>query len=332
MGGDLLPGILTAVWAEGGEVSAQGLEMVRAAAAIAASLGCGLAALALGPVSRGAAPALQGAGAGEVIYSEEAALAAAPSEAGLAALAAAAAGARPALVCLAADSFGRDWAPRLAYRLGAGFIGEVTDVRVEAGRLLCERLVFGGKAIATMAARTETAVATLRPGAGGGDAEPRPGTGPVRELGVRIPLEPGWPRLVRLESEQREGPRLEQAKVIVSGGRGLGGPEGFAPLGELAEALGGALGASRAAVDEGWAPATWQIGQTGKTVAPDLYIAVGISGASQHLVGCSRAKTLVAINRDPEAPIFDYARLGIAGDWREVVPALTEAVKEMRRG
>ncbi len=325
-----MPGILTAVWAEGGAVSAQELEMVRAAAGLAASLGCGMAALALGPVSRGAAPALQRAGAGEVIYSEEAALAAGPSEAGLAALAAAAADLQPALVCLAADSLGRDWAPRLAYRLGAGFVGEVTDIRVEAGVLLCERLVFGGKAIATMAARTETAVATLRPGAGREDGEPRRGSGPVRALGTRIPFEAHWPRRVRMESEQREGPGLEEAKVIVSGGRGLGGPEGFTALGELAAALGGAVGASRAAVDEGWAPATWQIGQTGKTVAPDLYIAVGISGASQHLVGCSRAKTIVAINQDPEAPIFDYARLGIVGDWREVVRAMTETVKEMR--
>ena len=324
--------ILTVAPASAAGVAPAALELTRAAAHLAAGAGLELFALVLGPGARAWAPSLQAAGAGEVITCEEDSIAEAPSEAGLVALLEASAQIGPSLVLLPADSLGRDWAPRLAYRLGAGLVTEVTDWSFEAGSPLFERLVFGGKAIATMAVRGEVAVATVRPGAGRREEPPAPGHGHLRDLGARIPLDPSWPRIVARRTEERQGPGLDEARVVVSGGRGLGGPEGFGPLQELAAALGGALGASRAAVDEGWVPATWQIGQTGKTVAPDLYIAVGISGASQHLVGCARAKTIVAINEDPEAPIFDHARLGVVGDWRQVVPELTRAVKELLPG
>ncbi len=332
MGGEPLTKIMTAVWAAGGRVSGLGLEVARAAAQLAAEMEARLIVLALGTGATTAAQALREAGADEVVTCEEEALDASPGEAGLVALERACELTGPALVLLPADSLGRDWAPRVAYRLDAGLVTEVTDWSLEAGRPVFQRLVFGGKAIATMAVAGGPAVATVRPGAGRRDQPPRPGQGELRTLGIRIAPDPRWPRVVRRQAEERQGPGLEEARVIVSGGRGIGGPEGFGPLRELAGALGGAVGASRAAVDEDWVPPTWQIGQTGKTVAPDLYIAVGISGASQHLVGCARAKTIVAINRDAEAPIFDYARLGVVGDWREVLPALTAAVKEMLAG
>jgi electron transfer flavoprotein alpha subunit len=324
-----LTNIATAVWAWGGRIPAAGIELVRSAAALAVETGGELGVLALGIGARVAADTLRAAGADLVLTCEEEALDTAPGEAGLAALLASCDVLRPSLVLLPADSLGRDWAPRLGYRLGAGLVTEVTDWSLEDGRPVFQRLVFGGKAIATMRVAGGVAVATARPGAGRRDEPPRAGRGEVRDLGLAIEAQPNWPRLLRRQAEERQGPGLEEARAIVSGGRGLGGPEGFIPLEQLARTLGGAVGASRAAVDEGWAPPSWQIGQTGKTVAPDLYVAVGISGASQHLVGCSRAKTIVAINRDPEAPIFDYARLGVVGDWREVLPALTAALKEM---
>lgn len=332
MGGDPLAKILTAAWAAGGAVSLTSLELTRAAAQLAAEMQGDVAVLALGAGAGAAAAALQGAGAAEVFTCEEASLEIAPGEAGLLALERACGILSPSLVLLPADSLGRDWAPRLAYRLRAGLVSEVTDWSLDEGRLIFERLVFGGKAIAAMTVQGDVAVATVRGGAGRREEPPAPGTGEVRDLRFAIPLDLRWPILISRQAEERPGPSLEEARVIVSGGRGLGGAEGFSPLAELAAALGGAVGSSRAAVDEGWAPATWQIGQTGKTVAPDLYIAVGISGASQHLVGCSRAKTIVAINKDPQAPIFDYAQIGVVGDWRQLVPALTLAVKEMLQG
>jgi len=321
--------ILTAVMAGGGDgTDLAGLERVGAAAHLARALGGELAALALGPGAVEAAQALRGAGADLILSADAPALAASPVEAGLALLDAACGQLDPGLVLLGADGLGRDWAPRLAFRRGAGLVSEVEDWSVDGVEVTFRRLVFGGKAIALQAAGGPV-VATLRPGAGRRTAAPPPGRGEVRALALDLAPEPSWPRILARTLEERQGPALEEARAVVSGGRGLGGPEGFGPLGELAAALGGALGASRAAVDEGWAPPTWQVGQTGRTVAPDLYIAVGISGASQHLVGCAKAKTLVAINTDPTAPIFDAARLGVVGDWRRVVPALARAVREL---
>ena len=135
--------------------------------------------------------------------------------------------------------------------------------------------------------------------------------------------------MVNSVQEEAAGIKLEDAKIVVSGGRGLGGPEPFANLEELAKLLGGAVGASRAAVDSGWVPASYQVGLTGKTITPDLYITVAISGASQHLAGCSGAKVIVAINKDSEANIFKEASYGVVGDWEQVVPAFAEAVREL---
>jgi len=132
-------------------------------------------------------------------------------------------------------------------------------------------------------------------------------------------------KVVRTVKEEIEGVKLEEAKIVVAGGRGLGGPEGFRPLQELANALGAGIGASRAAVDSGWVPYSWQIGLTGKTITPDVYITVGISGASQHIAGCSGAKCIVAINKDRDANIFRYARYGLVGDWQKLLGAVIEA-------
>ncbi|MDA8345451.1 MAG: electron transfer flavoprotein subunit alpha/FixB family protein [Thermaerobacter sp.] len=322
--------ILATATLQGGAATAAGLDLLGLAAELAGASGGSVTVLALGAGARAVAQSLLAQGADEVLCSEEPALAQSPSEAGLAALLEAARQVQPELLLLATDSLGRDWAPRVAARLAAGIVTEATGVAFEAGRFVGTRPVFGGKAVARMAARTKVAVMTVRPGAGSAkppDAAGQ-GSGGVRDLGLEITLQPDWPEVVRREVEAVSGPRLEEAKIIVSGGRGVGGPEGFRVLQELAEELGAAVGASRAAVDEGWVPAAWQIGQTGKAVAPDLYIAVGISGASQHMVGCSRAKTLVAINTDPDALIFETAQLGLIADYREALPALAQALRE----
>jgi electron transfer flavoprotein alpha subunit len=136
-------------------------------------------------------------------------------------------------------------------------------------------------------------------------------------------------KVVSVVKEETEGVKLEEARIVVAGGRGLGGPEGFGPLQELANALGAGIGASRAAVDSGWVPYTWQIGLTGKTITPEVYITVGISGASQHIAGCTGAKCIVAINKDRDANIFRYARYGIVGDWQKLIGAAIEAAQAL---
>lgn len=227
------------------------------------------------------------------------------------------------------DDLGRELAPRFAYRAGAGVATEAAQVSWEDGRLVTRRPVYGGKAVATLTLPGHVGVIQVKDRAFD-PAEPAgTGAGSIETL----PAEGGSPRLTVREQvrEESEGVPLEEAAVVVAGGRGIGGPEPFQKeLAELARLLGGAVGASLAAVDAGWVPQSYQVGQTGKSVAPDLYLAVGISGASQHVAGITGARHVVAINKDGEAPIFRVAELGVVGDWKEVLPALTRAVQELR--
>ncbi len=233
----------------------------------------------------------------------------------------------PDVILFGAGDVGRELAPRLAHRLGGALVTDCVGIRADGGEIVFTRPVYGGKAMAEVAAGRGPFVATVRPRV----FDPAPSGGAAAEV---VPVEVALDgvaartRVVERQAEDKAGPSLEEARVIVSGGRGVGGPEGFGMLEELAGLLGAALGASRAAVDAGWAPAAWQVGQTGKIVAPDLYIAIGISGASQHLAGISAAKHVVAVNKDPEAPIYKRAELGVAADYRQVVPALTRKLRE----
>lgn len=242
--------------------------------------------------------------------------------------------AEPRIILLPGDSLGRDLAPRLAFRLRAGIVTEVIEVEIEADsrRPRFTRQVYGGKAKGVMTPRTFPVVATVKPRTFE-PAEPRGGGG-GREVTVELSLDPSQARsrLVERVQEEATGVKLEDARIVISGGRGLGGPEGFRPLQELAVLLKGAVGASRAACDAGWVPASWQVGQTGRTVSPDLYIAVGISGATQHVAGISGAKTIVAINADPEAPIFKVAHLGVVGDYRAILPSFIAKCRELMGG
>jgi electron transfer flavoprotein alpha subunit len=248
----------------------------------------------------------------------------ATSEAALPALATLAADLGARVVLLPADEQGGELAPRLAECLSGTAVTHVVGVEAEGGRLEWTRPVFGGKALATVVALAEPVVATVRRGA----FVPLPSA----DAFAKVELPAGQPAGSAVELLGTEpvssGAALEDATVIVSGGAGMGGPEGFAELEELAALLGGAVGASLAAVDNGWAAPERQVGLTGKSVSPDVYFAFGISGASQHLAGIGGAKAVVAVNTDADAPIFRAARLGVVMDCRQLLAAL---IAELRR-
>ncbi|MFL6253561.1 MAG: electron transfer flavoprotein subunit alpha/FixB family protein [Pyrinomonadaceae bacterium] len=235
---------------------------------------------------------------------------------------------RPRAVLLANDTYSQELAPRLAHRLGGSAAGDCVEVRVEGDALRVGRQVYGGKAQAVLELKRTPAVVWLR-ARSFAPAAAREAAGEVTRAALNIQRD----ARTRIVERRREGggeARLEEARVIVSGGRGIGGPEGFeTELRPLAEILGAQLAASRAACDAGWVPPTWQVGQTGKKVTPELYLAIAITGASQHMAGISEAKTIAAINTDPDAPIFKHCRFGIVEDYRKVVPLLRETLKKM---
>jgi electron transfer flavoprotein alpha subunit len=243
------------------------------------------------------------------------------------ALARRAASEKPVLIHLSSTPWGRDLGARLAARLGYAYASECTDMRVADGALEVDRTMYAGK-IRARARLSLPAVVTLRP-----NAFPLPqGFAPPAVTAIPAETSAEKLELARFEStkEASGAVPLSEARVIVSGGRGLRGPENWKLVEELARELGAALGASRAVTDAGWRPNEEQVGQTGKTVAPDLYIAVGISGAIQHLAGMTQSKTIVAINKDPDADIFKVADYGVVADAFAFVPAFTAEVKKAK--
>ncbi|HEY8801995.1 MAG TPA: electron transfer flavoprotein subunit alpha/FixB family protein [Candidatus Dormibacteraeota bacterium] len=235
----------------------------------------------------------------------------------------------PDLILFGFTPDSREVAGRLAARLGVGLISNAGNVLATGGAFVAKVPYFGGAKLASMKANKKPAIVLVRPKSFepaevGGNAE-------VKELAVSIEAGSKRAHITERVVEASEKVKLEDAKIVISGGRGLGGPDNFPLLEELANALGGAVGASRAVVDAGWVPYSMQVGQTGKSVRPRVYIAVGISGAMQHTVGMKASKVIIAINKDAEAPIMKMADLGVVGDALKIVPALTAAVKAKKK-
>ena len=241
---------------------------------------------------------------------------------------------KPKVLLLGQTSIGRDLAPRLAFRLGTGLLMDCVDLSIDPDTklLLQTRPVYGGNARATFSCESFPQMVTVRVKAMAPLERDDSRKGETVKIEVVIDPSAIRTRVLEKVKEEVAGIKLEDAGVVVGGGRGVGSPEGFDQLKELATVLKGAVGATRPPADNGWVPTTWQIGLTGKIITPDLYIAVAISGASQHMAGCSSSKTIVAINKDPEANIFKEARFGVVGDWKQVLPAFTEKIKELLAG
>ncbi len=235
---------------------------------------------------------------------------------------------QPAVFLWGNTSLARDLAPRVAERVNAGLLSDCTTIKYSGSNLIFGRPVYAGKAIVDATCQAEPAMATIRPNVFDLPFPQSSRTAETVNVEVKsdIDLRAVIKEVIKQAAERID---LTEANIIVAGGRGLKGPEGFAPLAELAGVIGGAVGASRAAVDAGWCEHAIQVGQTGKVVSPTLYIACGISGAIQHLAGMSSSKMIVAINKDPEAPIFKMVDYGIVGDLFEVVPLLTEEFKKL---
>lgn len=247
----------------------------------------------------------------------------------VAGLAAAAAVASPAAILLPATVDGREIAGRLAVRLDSGVLTDAVDIaRSDDGALLATQSVFGGSYTVRSTVDRGTPIITLRRNSVDGAADPAD----AEFVALEVSVDPAISSVIVAEHPEPGGdrPPLSAAAVVVSGGRGVGSAENFSLVEELADALGGATGASRAAVDSGYYPAQFQVGQTGTTVSPALYVALGISGAIQHRAGMQTSKTIVAINKDPDAPIFDIADVGVVGDLFTVAPQLTAAVRARR--
>ena len=320
--------VLAFVEQRDGQLRRFSLEVVTAARQVADALGGEVHAVLVGAGAGAMAAELGRFGADRVLVGESAALAQQYLPEPFARAVATATAAGYHAILFAASPVGKDLAPRVAARLDAPLASDATAIAVEGGQLVVTRPVYGGRAYVRVTLSSEPRLVSLRPNSVRAAASPRPGAVSALEVS------PESARVKVREVKATAGAKLDvaEAPVVVSGGRGLKGPENWHLLEELAAAIGprAALGASRAVVDAGWRPHAEQVGQTGKTVSPQLYVAVALSGAMQHLAGMRGAQTIVAINKDPDAPIFKVADFGIVGDAFEVVPRLAEEIRKSR--
>jgi electron transfer flavoprotein alpha subunit len=327
-----MPNILAHAETRAGELRKVALEAVTAARALADKVGGEVHAMLFGGPGIAAKVSQLGEyGADVVVVVEHPGFANRNPEAEAATVAARARAGGYRAVVMSASQQGRDLAPRVAAKLDAPIASDVIAVELQGDALVARKPAYAGKVIATLHVSGPLAVATLRPG----QITPVVSAKAARVESAPPAADPSASRGVvkELVQQSRGRPDLGEAPIIVAGGRGLRAAENFKLVEELADAFGNAaVGATRAVTDEGWRPHSDQIGQTGRSVSPDLYVAVGISGAIQHLAGMRTSKTIVAINKDKEAPIFKVADYGIVGDVFEIVPALTQAVRDARKG
>ncbi|MCK5418548.1 MAG: electron transfer flavoprotein subunit alpha/FixB family protein [Desulfobacterales bacterium] len=307
-----------------GELRKVSFEAVSEGRRVADGLGADLTAVVLGSGIEGLAEELKKYGPDKILVADDAALADYTTDAYTNVLAELIQSSDQAVIITGASAQGKDLSGRLAARLDAGVAMDCVEVKLDNGDLTYTRPMFGGKIVANVEIEGSPQIVAIRPNVMNITENPK-------ECSIEKPaVQVGdvKTKVVEMKMETADKVELTEADIIVSGGRGTGGD--YAAIEALADALGAAVGASRSAVDEGWRPHSDQVGQTGKTVSPTLYVACGISGAIQHLAGMSTSKNIVAINKDEEAPIFSKADLGIVGDLFELVPAITEEVKKLK--
>jgi electron transfer flavoprotein alpha subunit len=301
-------------------------ELAKVASELASSLAAAVEGVVLGSGVLAWAEALAASGVAKVYKVDQPDLAQFAPESFATVLAEVIRRSNPAVVLFGATGWGKELSARTAAKLDWGVVTDCIAAEFEGGTLMLTRPIYAGKAVAHVKANSLPVMVSMRPNVFP-PAAPNGANAPIENVTVQLPE----PRAKVVESVQKEKTKVDlgEAGIVVSGGRGVKGPEGFVPINELADTLGAAVGSSRAAVDAGWIDYTHQVGQTGKTVSPKLYIAAGISGAIQHLAGMSSSKVIVAINKDPDAPIFKIADYGIVGDLFEVLPALNEEFKKV---
>jgi electron transfer flavoprotein alpha subunit len=310
---------------ESGQLVRASLCAVKAAQELVAKVGGGFDIAVAGSGIDGVAAELAAYGAETVYQLEDASLADYTAQAYAQAFDTAVKTSGASFVIAAATSKGKDCTPRVAARLGAGQASDIVGINGDAGNLTYTRPMWAGSVLGEVKVNTDTTVLTVRTtafdaaAALGGSSTVEKMAGGVDQDSLRM-------QYIGLDSVKSDRPSLSDADAVISGGRGLKEASNFSLIEDLADHLDAAIGASRAVVDEGWVPNDWQVGQTGKVVAPNLYIAVGISGAIQHLAGMKGSKTIVAINKDPEAPIFQVADYGLVADLFDVMPELTSKI------
>ena len=318
---------------EDGSAKNVGIELLTPGKDMAAKQGGSLAAVVIGDHVQAAVDAANTHGADKIIVVEGPEYAHYSTDAYTIAICTLVEKYGPTSMLIGATNNGRDLGPRVSCRLKTGLTADCTSLSIdeESGHVAWTRPAFGGNLMATILCPDHRPqIGTVRPGVFK-KSEETPGNAEIIREKLHVPAEKIRTRVLEIIKEANsEHIDLEGAEIIISGGRGVGGPDGFAPLKALADLLGATVGASRAAVDAGWIAHAHQVGQTGKTVSPKLYIACGISGAIQHLAGVSGSDVIIAVNKDPDAPIFDVADYSIVGDLFEVLPILTEELKKLK--
>ena len=307
-----------------------GLEMLALARRLTDSNGGIVTAVAFGTGLESTGETLIAHGADQVLINDNSIFANFHAEAWLPDLSKMIAEVAPAIVLIGHSESGTDLAPRLAFRLDVDVATGCESIEIMNGRPHMTRSCFGGLAREVVTFTKTPALATVRSKSQQALPPMIERTGEIKHVDSILAENSMRTRVVNRETEKADGVKMESAKIVIGGGLGLGGPEGFKTLNEIAELVDGAVGASRAACDLDWCPRSYQIGLSGRTVAPELYIAVGISGASHHMAGCGNSKTIVSVNSDPNAEIFKSSRFGIVGNSQEIMPALAEEIRKLK--